>query len=57
MMMCQNLFVFMMKLLIFELFTKNIKIGRTYKESLEDTKALVENSEITKNHDDLKLVV
>ena len=47
----------MMKLLFFQLFTKNIKFRRTYKESLEDIKALVENLEITKKHDDLKLVV
>ena len=47
----------MMKLLFFELFTKNIKFRRTYKESLEDIKALVENLEITKKYDDLKLVV
>ena len=40
-----------------ELFTKNIKIERTYKELLEDILTPVENSEITKKpEDDLKLV-
>ena len=41
-----------------ELFTKNIKIERTYKELLEDILTPVEKSEITKKpEDDLKLVV
>ena len=40
-----------------ELFTKNIKIERTYKELLEDILTPVEKSEITKKpEDDLKLV-
>ena len=41
-----------------ELFTKNIKIERTYKKLLEDILTPVEKSEITKRpEDDLKLVV
>ena len=41
-----------------ELFTKNIKIERTWKELLEDIVTLVEKSVIRKKlQDDLKLVV
>ena len=46
------------KVIVPELFTKNIKIWRTCKELLEDFVTLVEKSEITKKlQDDLKLVV
>ena len=57
MMLCQNVFIFMMKLLFLS-FLQNIKIERTCKTLLEDIVTLVEKSEITKKlQGDLKLVV
>ena len=50
-----KLFYFYDEVIVPELFTKNIKIERTFKELLEDTVTLMKKSEMLQ--DDLKLVV
>ena len=58
MMLCQDVFIFMIKLFFLRFLQIKIEIGRTCKELMEDIVTLVEKSEITKKTlDDLKLVV